>query len=81
MNATATERISELFAHKAGLDVAQLQMDATFVDIGLDSLHLMEIALWMKKEYSVDIQDGELDEMRSVREAVTYLVERGQLIP
>ncbi|SER13176.1 acyl carrier protein [Actinokineospora terrae] len=65
--------ILDLVAEKAELPAAQLDPAHTLEDIGLDSLHLMEIALWMQKEYGVVIAEGELHHEQTLGEAIAFL--------
>lgn len=73
METTTTNRILEQFAAKAELPAAELNLDRTFEDLGLDSLHLMEVALWVQREYDVVIPEGDLNFDQTLREALTYL--------
>ena len=73
MDLTINQRVLEVFADKAELPVAELDIDQTFEEIGLDSLHLMEVALWVQKEYGAVIPEGDLHHEQTVREALAYL--------
>jgi len=73
MDTTVNTRIVELVAAKAELPVTELGLERTFEDIGLDSLHLMEIALWMQKEYGVVIPEGDLRHDQPLGEALAHL--------
>ncbi|GAB2974533.1 acyl carrier protein [Saccharothrix stipae] len=73
MELTVNERILEVFAAKAEVPIAELNLDHTFEEIGLDSLHLMEVALWMHKEFGAVIPEGDLHHEQTVREALAYL--------
>ena len=68
-----TTRIVELLAQKADLEAAEIRPDRTLGDIGLDSLHLTEIAMWMQREYGFAVPDGKLREDQTIREALDYL--------
>ncbi|GLW93280.1 acyl carrier protein [Actinokineospora globicatena] len=73
MNTTINERVLALVADKAEVPQARLSLDSTLEDIGLDSLHLMEIALWAQKEYGVVIAEGELHHEQTLAEALALL--------
>ena len=76
MSTDSTGKIMEFVASKADIDVADVEPDRTLEGIGLDSLHLMEIALWVQQEYGVDVPEGDLRHDQTVREMLAYLTER-----
>ncbi|MGP4113742.1 acyl carrier protein [Streptomyces sp. 4N509B] len=76
MEMTVSSRFVEMFAEKAGIPAERLDLDATFEDLGMDSLHLMEIALWVQKEFDVTIPEGDLEHDQTAREALDYLTGR-----
>jgi len=73
VSAEITKRIIELLAQKAEVGVDEITPERTLLDIGLDSLHLTEIALWMKREYGVVVPEGELHDEQTVGEVLDYL--------
>ncbi|GGS37319.1 MULTISPECIES: acyl carrier protein [Actinokineospora] len=73
MDTATTTRFLELFAEKAELTVDELDPGLTFDELGLDSLHLMEVALAVQKEYGVAIPEGDLHHEQTLREALDYL--------
>jgi acyl carrier protein len=76
METTVNTRLVQLLADKAELSVAELAMDRTLEEIGLDSLHLMEIALWAQREYGAVVPEGDLHHDLTVGEALAYLDEK-----
>lgn len=76
MDITVTDRVLELLAEKAALPVAELDPGKSLEEVGLDSLHLMEVALWMQHEYGVVVNEGELHYEQTVREALEFLERR-----
>jgi acyl carrier protein len=73
METKLNERVLEVFADKAEMPVAELDFDQTLEEIGLDSLHLMEVALWLQKEYGAVIPEGGLHHEQTLREALAYV--------
>jgi len=73
---TRNSRLLEMFAEKADLPVSELDPEQTLEEIGLDSLHLMELALWVQKEYGAEIADGELRDDRTLADTLAYLTSR-----
>ncbi|MFY1634212.1 acyl carrier protein [Solwaraspora sp. WMMB335] len=54
------EQLKEIIARKFQLDRAALVPEATFQDLELDSLDMVELSLVIEKELGVAISDDEL---------------------
>jgi len=76
METTVNDRVIQLLADKAELPVAELRLDQTLEEIGLDSLHLMEVALWVQREYGAVVPEGQLHHELTLRETLAYLDEK-----
>jgi acyl carrier protein len=76
MDRTVDSQFMEVLASKAGVPAGELDLERTFEDLGLDSLHLMEIALWVQKEFKVDIPEGDLRHDQKAREGLDYLTDK-----
>ncbi|MEV8506569.1 acyl carrier protein [Actinoplanes sp. NPDC051475] len=76
MESTLKPRVVELIAEKAELPVTELELGRTLEDAGLDSLHIMELALTVQKEFGVTIVEGELQLEQTVAEVVSHLEAR-----
>ena len=76
---TSKEQILEaLQEHLAGrgLDPTKVTMTADLVeDLDLDSLDTMELTLGMEERFGIEIPDADLEELRTIGDAVG-LVER-----
>ncbi|RZI77590.1 MAG: amino acid adenylation domain-containing protein [Variovorax sp.] len=67
-------RVLELFEDVSGTDMSQTQGSASFIDIGLDSLTLTQVALQLKREFKIGITFRQLMESYcSVDALVDYL--------
>ena len=76
MDTKTTGRALDLIAAKAELPASDIADDQTLEDLGLDSLHLMEMSVTVQREYGVRIPEGDLRLDQTVAEAVAYLTER-----
>ena len=76
MNIDTRNQIVRLVALKAQIDVGEVRLDSTLESLGLDSLHLTEIALWMDQQHGVNIPEGDLSDDQTVDEVLAYLSER-----
>ena len=59
------KRLRGVFEDVSGIELADADSSATFVELGLDSLTLTQVALQLKKEFSQNITFRQL--MESVR--------------
>ena len=74
---TVYERLSDLLTSKFGVGKDEMKPDALFIDLGLDSLALVELALTVEGMFGVDMDDAEIDPEHSVADAVKLLTSKG----
>lgn len=68
------ERIRDLFADLSGMDGATLDPDATFLELGLDSLLLTQAALLLQKTFDVKVSFRDLlDNLSTIDALATHL--------
>lgn len=81
--ATVYERIKDIVVDKLGVDEAEVQENASFVEnLNADSLDLVELIMAFEEEFSTDdnpveISDDEAGKILTIKDAVTYLKEHG----
>lgn len=57
------------------MDPEQLTPKANFVsDLGLDSLDTVELVVAIEEEFGIEIPDKESDEIKSIQDAVDYIL-------
>jgi acyl carrier protein len=69
------EDLIELIADEALVDRAKLTPDATFADVGLDSVGMVSVAFAIEEKYGVEIADGALEKATNFGELLTILEE------
>jgi acyl carrier protein len=72
------EDLKRILVDRVGLPEADVvdDRDATFEDMGLDSLAFVEIQLAMQQEYGFTIPDEDAEEILSVGQAMDYVNRR-----
>lgn len=70
---TLKHRVSALISEKFGLDEAELLSGATFDELEIDSLILVELSLILRKEMDIVLQEGELKSAFTLDEAVAVI--------
>ncbi|MFC9789794.1 meromycolate extension acyl carrier protein AcpM [Rhodococcus sp. NPDC127528] len=76
--ATAQEQIvagiAEIVEEVTGIEPTEVTIEKSFVDdLDIDSLSLVEIAVQLEDKYGVTIPDEDMQRLRTVGEAVTYV--------
>lgn len=75
--ATVYDKVKELLVDKFGVDEEEVSPEATFEDLDLDSLDLVEFALAAEDELGVRITDEEAEQLDTLDDTVKLLEEKG----
>ena len=71
------EKVKTLLVDKFGVDESEVSMEASFEDLDLDSLDLVEFALAAEEELGVRISDEEAEQLETLADTVKLLEEKG----
>ena len=80
---TVYERVKTVVVDKLGVDEADVNEDASFVDnLNADSLDLVELIMAFEEEFTTDdnpveISDDDAGNIATIKDAVAYLKEHG----
>jgi acyl carrier protein len=77
--AVTTERVeTQVFAalEEMGSDPAELSREATFEELDVDSLDLVELAQVVEDEFGVVLEGDDVKDLRNVGEAIDLVVSR-----
>nr|WP_156801269.1 acyl carrier protein [Halobacteroides halobius] len=67
------ETVKEIIAEELMLDEDEVTAEATFDDLGADSLDIVEIVMAFEDEFDVEIPDEDAEEIQTVQDAVDYI--------
>ena len=70
------EQIIELIADQLNTDPLKINLDATFDELGADSLVTMELLLAFETEFGIKISDEEAAQFTTVGSAVDYVLDK-----
>ncbi|CAN5352386.1 hypothetical protein BH24GEM3_BH24GEM3_06930 [soil metagenome] len=73
MSSPATERLLTLIAETYSLPVESISLDASFQELGIDSLGAMSVICDLENEFNIALPNEEVLAMRTVRQAVESL--------
>lgn len=71
------DKIASLLADKFGVAEGDLSPQATFEDLDLDSLDLVEFAMTIQDELGVELSDDEAADLDTLDDAVKLLASKG----
>lgn len=67
------EKIATLLSSKKGVNKELINIDSSFEELGLDSLDAVELIADLEDEFNVTIPNIELQNIKSVKQAVNGL--------
>ena len=71
------EQIKKILSEQFSISEDEIGMDTSFTeDIGADSLDLVELIMALEQEFDVEIDDDEVEGIRTVGDAVRYIKDK-----
>lgn len=71
------EQIKKILAEQFSLNEDDITMDSSFAeDIGADSLDLVELVMALEQEFDIEIDDDEVEKIKTVGDAVRYIKDK-----
>lgn len=72
------EKISEIIAEQLSANAAEITEETKFKeDLGADSLDLFELVMALEDEYSIEIPQEDLENLKTVGSVMEYLKSKG----
>lgn len=65
------ESVAAVISRRFKIDRSKISQEATFEELGLDSLAQVELLMTLKKELGVELTDSQLDEVSRVSDLIT----------
>lgn len=70
-------QVKQILENASGIELAEVPSDMSFIEMGLDSLLLTQVALILKKQFSVPITFRQLnEEFGTLDQLATYLIQK-----
>ena len=71
------EQIKKILSEQFSISEDEIGMDTSFTeDIGADSLDLVELIMALEQEFDVEIDDDEVEGIKTVGDAVRYIKDK-----
>ena len=71
------EKLIEIMKEQLNVGDAEITMEASFKDLGADSLDLFELVMAMEEEFGIEIPSEDLEQLTTVGAVVEYLKGKG----
>ncbi len=69
------EKVHDIIAKSLGVNRSEVVSSASFIDdLNADSLDVVELVMTIEKEFHIEIPDDEAEKIRTVQDAVDYIV-------
>lgn len=70
-------RVKKIVVEQLGVKEDEVTVDASFVDdLGADSLDTVELVMALEEEFETEIPDEDAEKIVTIKDAVSYIVER-----
>lgn len=77
MSTTTLDRVKKVTCEELGVQESEVVVTASFTeDLGADSLDVVELVMAFEEEFSIDIPDDDVPNLRTVGEAVKYVEDK-----
>jgi acyl carrier protein len=70
--------VREIIAFHFGLAETEITEDATFADLGADSLDLYEVAMSLEEKFNIIVPDYVVEKLLTVGDAIAFVTEAGR---
>ena len=67
------DKVKEIMAETLNLDEADIKLDATLKDLGIDSIDAVELVMALEEAYDVKIADEETAALEKVSDIVAFI--------
>ena len=73
------EKVSQIVSEQMGIDKSELTRETSFVDdLNADSLDTVELVMEFEDEFEMSIPDEEAEKIRTIGQAITYILEHSK---
>src|SRR5262249_7713148 len=74
-NEVLVQKVKDIIAETLGVKKSEVVPTASFIDdLNADSLDIVELVMTIEREFDIEIPDDEAEKIRTVQDAVDYIV-------
>ena len=67
------EKVKEVIVEQLGVEDENIKLDTSFIDVGADSLDIVELIMALEEEFDMQIPDSEAEKISTVNDVVEYI--------
>ncbi|NPA15001.1 MAG: acyl carrier protein [Deferribacteres bacterium] len=72
-------KIKEIIVEQLNVDESEVTPEASFIDdLGADSLDTVELVMAIEEAFDIEIPDEDAEKIRTVKDAIDYVVKKLQ---
>ncbi len=72
------QRVKKVVAEQLNINEADIKNESAFIDdLGADSLDTVELVMALEDEFDVEIPDDQQEKLRTVQNAIDFIVANG----
>jgi acyl carrier protein len=70
-----SQKIVEVIAEKLNMPKENIKLEASFQDLGADSLDIVEMIMSFEETFGIEIKDEDAEKIKTVQDAVDHINE------
>lgn len=67
------DKVKEMIVDRFGVQEDKVTAEMTFVDLGADSLDVVELVMELEDTFSIQFDDDKIEDLANIGDAVTYI--------
>lgn len=72
-NQQTFDKVKEMIVDRFGVQEDKVTAEMTFVDLGADSLDVVELVMELEDTFNIQFDDDKIEELANIGDAVTYI--------
>lgn len=67
------QKVVQIISEKLNVPVENIKAEATFQDVGADSLDIVEMIMSFEETFGIEIKDEEAEKIKTIQSAVDHI--------
>jgi len=67
------QKVVQIISEKLNVPVENIKAEATFQDVGADSLDIVEMIMSFEESFGIEIKDEEAEKIKTIQSAVDHI--------